>query len=87
MCWIIGYFEVKEAVQVHLERLAQLEYRGYDSADVATFTTTGFQIVRRAGCVSYLANVVSDLHINGHTGIWHTRLATHGAVSEKNAHP
>ncbi|MDE6432558.1 MAG: glutamine--fructose-6-phosphate transaminase (isomerizing) [Opitutales bacterium] len=87
MCGIIGYVGDRGAVQILLEGLTRLEYRGYDSAGIATVMNTGFQVVRRVGRVSNLAHTVNELHLGGHTGIGHTRWATHGAVSEKNAHP
>lgn len=87
MCGIIGYIGDKDAVHILLDGLSRLEYRGYDSAGIALVTASGYQIARRVGRVSTLSDAVNKLSFCGHTGIGHTRWATHGAVTEKNAHP
>lgn len=94
MCGIIGYVGDKDAVPILLDGLTRLEYRGYDSAGLAvlpgstdTSESTDFEIVRRVGRVCNLASAVNNLKLKGNIGIGHTRWATHGAVSEKNAHP
>ncbi len=87
MCGIIGYIGDKNAVQILLDGLTRLEYRGYDSAGIATISHDGFQVIRRVGRVNNLIDAVQKNEIIGRAGIGHTRWATHGAVSEKNAHP
>ncbi|PIZ92592.1 MAG: glutamine--fructose-6-phosphate transaminase (isomerizing) [Candidatus Magasanikbacteria bacterium CG_4_10_14_0_2_um_filter_41_10] len=89
MCGIIGYIGEKEAMPVLLKGLRRLEYRGYDSAGVAILDERTHQInrVRAVGKVDILAEKVKDMHIVGHIGIAHTRWATHGGVTEENAHP
>ncbi|KKS52504.1 MAG: Isomerizing Glutamine-fructose-6-phosphate aminotransferase [Candidatus Magasanikbacteria bacterium GW2011_GWC2_42_27] len=89
MCGIIGYIGEKEALPVLLKGLRRLEYRGYDSAGVAVLNETTHTIgrVRAVGKVDILADKVKDMSIVGHVGIAHTRWATHGGVTEENAHP
>ena len=89
MCGIIGYIGEKEALPVLLKGLRRLEYRGYDSAGVAVLDETTHTIgrVRAVGKVDILADKVKDMSIVGHVGIAHTRWATHGGVTEENAHP
>lgn len=87
MCGIIGYIGEKQAVSILIDGLIRLEYRGYDSAGITVLNDDDFQVVRRVGRVSNLANVVRSEDIEGNVGIGHTRWATHGAVLERNAHP
>ena len=89
MCGIIGYIGEKEVLPVLLKGLRRLEYRGYDSAGVAILDEQTHKInrVRAVGKVDILAEKVKDMHIVGHIGIAHTRWATHGGVTEENAHP
>ncbi|MDR3273866.1 MAG: glutamine--fructose-6-phosphate transaminase (isomerizing) [Puniceicoccales bacterium] len=87
MCGIIGYVGNKDAVQILLDGLTRLEYRGYDSAGIATVVDSEFNILRRVGRVANLIDAVDRVSIAGFVGIGHTRWATHGVVSEKNAHP
>lgn len=87
MCGIIGYVGNKNAVQILVDGLTRLEYRGYDSAGIATLTDSQFHIIRRVGRVSNLADSINGEDALGKIGIGHTRWATHGVVSEKNAHP
>ena len=84
MCGIVGYCGHKNAAPILLEGLKKLEYRGYDSAGIATLCGGGFCLKRCKGRVDGLVPV-SELA--GKTGIGHTRWATHGAPTEENAHP
>ena len=88
MCGIIGYTGPLEAKQILLEGLAGLEYRGYDSAGIAYFDDR-FQInlVKTVGKVAALREKVKELGDVSHCGIGHTRWATHGGVTQENAHP
>jgi glucosamine--fructose-6-phosphate aminotransferase (isomerizing) len=87
MCGIVGIAGRGEAAPLILEALKRLEYRGYDSAGIATLV--GGQIERRRapGKLSKLESVLKDQPLSGSTGIGHTRWATHGAPTESNAHP
>ena len=88
MCGIIGYTGPLEAETILLDGLAQLEYRGYDSAGIAFFDgDSQVQLVKRTGKVSHLKQVCSAMNTSSHCGIGHTRWATHGGVSDENAHP
>jgi glucosamine--fructose-6-phosphate aminotransferase (isomerizing) len=87
MCGIVGYVGNKNAIQVLLDGLLRLEYRGYDSAGIATVFDANFHILRRVGRVANLVNALNGKDKLGDIGIGHTRWATHGVVSEKNAHP
>ncbi|MCP4499637.1 MAG: glutamine--fructose-6-phosphate transaminase (isomerizing) [Deltaproteobacteria bacterium] len=87
MCGIVGYIGPKQAEPVLLEGLARLEYRGYDSAGIATLIDGGTQVRRAAGKLVNLANELKTAPCEGNVGIGHTRWATHGAPTEQNAHP
>ncbi len=87
MCGIVGYTGGKMAKDVLIEGLERLEYRGYDSAGIALQDAGKLTVVHRVGKVSGLAEVVRFLDNPGTCGIGHTRWATHGAPSERNAHP
>ena len=89
MCGIIGYVGPRDAVPILLEGLARLEYRGYDSAGVALQNGAGegLQTRKLAGRVQGLADLLSREPVHGTCGIAHTRWATHGAPSHRNAHP
>ncbi len=90
MCGIVGYLGTRPALPVLLEGLKRLEYRGYDSAGVAVRTSGGkFRVCREVGKVAALeAKIGRDAaSFDGCEGIAHTRWATHGAPSERNAHP
>ena len=86
MCGIVGYVGPREALEVVVEGLRRLEYRGYDSAGVAILGD-GLQTAKKAGRVENLDKELSRLTISGTTGIGHTRWATHGAPTDRNAHP
>jgi len=88
MCGIVGYIGGKEPVEVLIEGLRRLEYRGYDSAGIAIVNGSGEMAVRRApGKLRDLERVLQDKPIHGRYGIAHTRWATHGRPTEENAHP
>lgn len=88
MCGIVGAVAQRDVAEILLEGLARLEYRGYDSAGMATIDQLGqMQRLRRLGKVSELSAAYKRQALNGGTGIAHTRWATHGEPSEENAHP
>jgi len=87
MCGIIGYVGNKPALPVLIKGLRRLEYRGYDSAGVAVLEDGTMTRVRAVGKIDMLAEKVKDMPLVGTTGIAHTRWATHGGVTEENAHP
>ncbi|MGI2028328.1 glutamine--fructose-6-phosphate transaminase (isomerizing) [Endozoicomonas acroporae] len=88
MCGIVGAVAQRDVADILLEGLRRLEYRGYDSAGVAIINDNGeLHRERRTGKVSELAEAVALNPPRGGTGIAHTRWATHGAPSERNAHP
>lgn len=89
MCGIIGYTGKREASEIMLDALELLEYRGYDSAGIALFPENGgpVRIFKKAGRVHDLRELCAKNDVTGHCGIGHTRWATHGGVSDENAHP
>ena len=87
MCGIIGYIGKRNAVQVALEGLKRLEYRGYDSAGVAFFTGKKIEVRRCTGKIRHLSSMLESESPASHAAIGHTRWATHGRPSEENAHP
>jgi glucosamine--fructose-6-phosphate aminotransferase (isomerizing) len=88
MCGIVGAVAQRDVVDILVEGLRRLEYRGYDSAGVAVVNSAGeLQRLRRLGKVKELADAVALSPTPGGTGIAHTRWATHGEPSERNAHP
>jgi glucosamine--fructose-6-phosphate aminotransferase (isomerizing) len=86
MCGIVGYIGGQNAVPILMEGLARLEYRGYDSAGIAIMSAKGTQVFRRAGRVRDLEASLPR-RLSGKSGIGHTRWATHGPVTQANAHP
>lgn len=87
MCGIIGYVGNKEAVDIILEGLTRLEYRGYDSAGIAVLNDCGIEVVKRPGKLAVLKKELMDNPLTGHAGLGHSRWATHGVPNEANAHP
>lgn len=88
MCGIVGYIGEKQAFPILIEGLKKLEYRGYDSAGVALVKNQGeLNVYKTTGKVANLETLVDGKDIEGHVGIAHTRWATHGEPSVKNAHP
>ncbi len=88
MCGIVGYVGPQEAAPLILAGLKRLEYRGYDSAGIAVLYANGEIKTRRAvGKLASLTARLQEAPLRGHTGIGHTRWATHGGVTERNAHP
>jgi len=87
MCGIVGYIGDKSAVDIILEGLKRLEYRGYDSAGVAVVGPEGLQIRRAAGRIKVLEGLLRERPVQGTVGIGHTRWATHGRPTDENAHP
>ncbi len=87
MCGIVGYLGEQPAASHILDGLRALEYRGYDSAGLAILGLSGIAVRRCAGRISDLTQLVADSPPDGTIGIGHTRWATHGAVTDANAHP
>ncbi|HEU5006198.1 MAG TPA: glutamine--fructose-6-phosphate transaminase (isomerizing) [Jatrophihabitantaceae bacterium] len=88
MCGIVGYVGSRPALDVVVEGLRRLEYRGYDSAGVAVIDAGGsLQTAKKAGRIENLDKELATRHIAGSTGMGHTRWATHGAPNDRNAHP
>ncbi len=87
MCGIMGYIGDRETTKVILEGLAKHEYRGYDSAGIAVIKDNKIYELRTTGRVQQLAEKVAKENFTGDFGIGHTRWATHGGVTENNAHP
>ncbi len=87
MCGIVGYSGTKKAADVLLGGLKRLEYRGYDSSGLALLDGGTIELVRSVGKLQGLVDAVAETTLSGHTGIGHTRWATHGRPSEANAHP
>ena len=87
MCGIIGVVGKNKAEGLLLEGLRRLEYRGYDSAGIATLVDNKIDKRRASGKISNLTKLLKENPLSGSTGIAHTRWATHGAPNENNAHP
>ncbi|MCU1690678.1 MAG: glmS [Jatrophihabitantaceae bacterium] len=88
MCGIVGYVGYRPAIDVIVEGLRRMEYRGYDSAGVAILDGHGaLQTAKKAGRIENLDKLLSEQTIEGVAGIGHTRWATHGAPNDRNAHP
>jgi glutamine---fructose-6-phosphate transaminase (isomerizing) len=87
MCGIVGYIGPREATPILMQSLRRLEYRGYDSAGVATLSEGRLQLRKRAGRLDALEKLLEAEPIFGTLGIGHTRWATHGPANDRNAHP
>ncbi len=87
MCGIVAYIGQKEAYPIIVKGLKRLEYRGYDSAGIALLHNDKLNVYKKQGKVANLEEFSADKDISGNVGIGHTRWATHGAPSDRNAHP
>ncbi len=87
MCGIVGYIGPRDATPIILNGLKRLEYRGYDSAGLAVLNNDHIDVRRDAGKLSRLSDLIETSPVQGSPGIGHTRWATHGAPSARNAHP
>jgi glucosamine--fructose-6-phosphate aminotransferase (isomerizing) len=87
MCGIVGYTGPREAYPVILKGLKRLEYRGYDSSGVALLNNNQLKVYKKKGKVAELEESAMGLDTHAHIGIGHTRWATHGEPSDRNAHP
>ncbi len=88
MCGIVGYTGAQEAAPLLLDGLRKLEYRGYDSAGIAVEKDGVLRMIKASGQITNLAEKIRDgAELPGHSGIGHTRWATHGAPTDVNAHP
>jgi glucosamine--fructose-6-phosphate aminotransferase (isomerizing) len=87
MCGIVGYIGTRQAGPIVLEGLRRLEYRGYDSAGLAVLQEGHIELRRSVGKIENLTALLNRQPIHGHVGMGHTRWATHGGVTEANAHP
>ncbi len=91
MCGIVGYIGKSQDIRIGLDALKRLEYRGYDSAGLAVFSSEKKEItcLKSAGRISLLEKKIeeTELNLNGNPSIFHTRWATHGGVTDANAHP
>jgi len=87
MCGIVGYIGYRDATPIILNGLRRLEYRGYDSAGIAVIKGGEIKVRRDAGKLDRLSELVQNAPLHGQIGIGHTRWATHGEPSARNAHP
>src|SRR5580704_12575129 len=87
MCGIVGYLGSGSAVSVLVSGLRSLEYRGYDSAGLAVIENGRLQVMKAAGKLSNLENILQEKPPMARIGIGHTRWATHGEPTDTNAHP
>ncbi len=87
MCGIVGAVASRNVVSTLIEGLSRLEYRGYDSAGIAVLNASGIERVRAVGRVAAMTEKALEVNLSGQVGIGHTRWATHGGVTESNAHP
>lgn len=87
MCGIVGYIGDRDTQTVLLDGLKKLEYRGYDSAGIAVYTSNGLQVAKSIGRLANLESKLDGAPLEGTAGIGHTRWATHGKPSDVNSHP
>ena len=87
MCGIVGMIGHRDVTPILIDGLKHLEYRGYDSAGIATIENNKIKMLKRQGKVQELINGLKDFNTEGNIGIAHTRWATHGKPCERNAHP
>ena len=87
MCGIVGYIGTRNATPIILGGLKRLEYRGYDSAGLAVLQNEHIEVRRDVGKLDRLSELIAEEPVNGQVGIGHTRWATHGEPSARNAHP
>ncbi len=87
MCGIVGYIGHRNAVDILIDGLSKLEYRGYDSAGIALYIAGDLEVYKYKGRLQNLADKVEPLQLSANIGIGHTRWATHGEPSDVNAHP
>ena len=87
MCGIVGYIGTKKAVPVLIDGLKKLEYRGYDSAGIATYEENKITVTKDKGRVKNLEDLLENKNLESTIGIAHTRWATHGKPSKVNSHP
>ena len=88
MCGIVGYIGEKNPIEVLINGLKNLEYRGYDSAGIALKNESQIQVIKSVGKIANLEEKIkAENLITSHLGIAHTRWATHGKPTEENAHP
>ena len=87
MCGIVGAIANRDVVPLLVEGLKRLEYRGYDSSGIAVLEDDGIRRVRRTGRVSEMESAAQAEGFDATLGVGHTRWATHGGVTELNAHP
>ena len=88
MCGIVGYIGYRDAYPIIIKGLQRLEYRGYDSAGVMLFDNENLTVCKTKGKVVDLEEkAAGEIATHGNIGMGHTRWATHGEPSEKNAHP
>ena len=87
MCGIVGYIGKRDVTPVLVNGLKKLEYRGYDSAGIAILNDNQISVVKTKGRLATLEERLSNIKLNGHLGIGHTRWATHGEPNDVNSHP
>ena len=87
MCGIVGYIGKQQAAPILLDGLRRLEYRGYDSAGICVWNDDRFHLLKKTGRVENLRKETLSHNHAGKSGISHTRWATHGSVTDANAHP
>lgn len=87
MCGIVGYVGKRNSQRILLDGLKKLEYRGYDSAGLAVFTSSGLAVKKAQGRLAVLESKLEQEPLEGNIGIGHTRWATHGKPSDVNSHP